>query len=281
MDEEKIGPVGNKPEKRSLWIIAMVCIAAIIGIALFLGRHSSDSEAMNEEIITPTTAAVRVVETQSPTQTPSESSEEEELTFESVAELMDFLADDDPYMGLEDAPVVIVEFSDYACPFCGKFYLDTLPLILEAYPDEVKYVHRDYPIFGDVSFKLSESVDCAMEQGKFWEMHRVYLELFSDFDPESMGHGKPREPGGHDDRFDNYTNEKILELAESAGVELDSLSACLDERRYEEEVYYDYQIGAAIGIQGVPFFIVNGQAVSGAQSFEVFQQVIEQSLATG
>lgn len=285
MDVEKTEFMNHKSIKGSKWIFLMTGAAVITGVTLFLSACSSHSgaktEMTHEATVAPTATTVRVVETQFPTQTPSESSEEENLTFESVAELMDFLADDDPFIGPEDAPVVIVEFSDYACPFCGKFYLDTLPLILEAYPDEVKYVHRDYPIFGDVSFHLSESVDCALEQDKFWEMHEVYLALFSDFDPESMGHGKPQEPGGHDDRFDAYTDEKILELAETAGLELDSFSACLEERRYEDEVYYDYEIGAQIGIQAVPFFIINRQVVNGAQSFEVFQQVIEQSLMTG
>jgi protein-disulfide isomerase len=249
----------------SLRIAALAGFAVLIAVLLLFSGQPASSEATGDPTSTPP-----------PTATP----EEEEYRFKSVAELMDFLADDDPYLGPDDAPVVIVEFSDYACPYCGKFFLDTLPLILDAYPDEVKYVHRDYPIFGDVSVKLAISVDCALEQDKFWEMHQAYLEHFSDFDPESEHHGPPQQGGsGHDDRFDYYTDEQILELAKNAGVaDLDQFSTCVSEAQYEDEVYGDYQIGAAIGIQGVPFFVINAQAVSGAQSFDVFQQVIEQSL---
>lgn len=282
--------MNNQPAKRSRWRIAI----AALGIGLFFSLSLatlllSTGTSVAEGDITPTDrfrSLATVVVTAAPP-TPTATPEAEEVVFESVAELMDFLADDDPYLGPADAPVVIVEFSDYACPFCGKFYLDTLPLILEAYPDDVKYVHRDYPIFGDVSFQLAISVDCALEQDRFWEMHESYLAVFSDFDPAAMGHGgppsgengDPPEPGGHDARFDYYTEEQILELAAEAGVELESFTTCMVEQRYAEEVYLDYQVGAQIGIQAVPFFIINGQVVNGAQPFEVFQQVIEQSLA--
>jgi len=267
-NEEKFN-VKNLSIHYVLRVIALASMMLLMGILALFSGSPAHSEAGGDL-------------TSTPTPTPTADPEDDGSSFKSVAELMDFLADDDPYLGLVDAPVVIVEFSDYACPYCGKFYLNTLPLILETYPDEVKYIHRDYPIFGDVSVKLAISVDCALEQDKFWEMHEVYLALFEDFDPESMEHGQPPEPGdngGHDARFDYYTDEQILELAQTAGVEdLDRFSTCLSEERYVEEVYGDYQIGVAIGIQGVPFFVINGKAVSGAQPFEVFQQVIEQSL---
>jgi protein-disulfide isomerase len=267
--------------KKRWWLVALGGIVILAGLLVFLGGRDADSGLAAGATAEPTPltrTATPTANVQPATATPADSSPESR-TFASIEDLMIFLADDDPYLGPEDAPVVIVEFSDYACPFCGKFYLDTLPLILEAYPDDVKYIHRDYPIFGDVSFKLADSVDCALEQGKFWEMHRAYLEVFSDFDPASIEHDKPQNPDERDERFDYYTDEQILELAESAGVEPDAFSSCLSEARYQDEVAYDYQIGREIGIQGVPFFIINGQVVNGAQSFEVFQQVIEDSLA--
>lgn len=85
-------------------------------------------------------------------------------------------ADDDAFHGPADAPVVIVEFSDFRCPYCGRFYKETLPQILDAYPDDVKFVYRDFPIFGEESARASMATECAEEQDAFWAMHDMIFD---------------------------------------------------------------------------------------------------------
>ena len=243
-----------------LCLAALVIIVAALGGLMALDTGSMVVEAQSDE---------------EPTATPP--------TITSIKELMVFLADDDPSIGETDAPVVIVEFSDYLCPYCGKFYLETLPQIMEEYPEQVLYVHRDYPIFGDSSVELALSAGCAGDQDLFWELHRVYLSYFEDMDFEALAERKRNPPeqgeGGFHDMQNYYTEERILEIAEEIGMDLGLFSECMADQRHLSEIAYDYQIGAQIGIEGIPYFIINGQTVSGAQEYELFQQVIDYALA--
>lgn len=172
---------------------------------------------------------------------------------------MDALIDDDAIKGDPDAPVTIVEWSDFECPFCTMFYTQTLGQIQTEYIDtgKVKFVYRDFPLsFHANAQKSAEAAECAGEQGKYFEMHDKLFE-------EGVGGGVSS--------FKQF----------AADIELDTteFNDCLDSGEMAGEVAKDMQDGSEAGIRGTPGFIINGQLVSGAQPFENFKQIIEAELA--
>lgn len=169
--------------------------------------------------------------------------------------------DDDPFLGPKDALVTIVEFSDFQCSYCGKFYDETLILIREAYPDQVKFVYRDFPIFGEDSARAAMAGECADEQGKFWEMHNYLFDTHKEAEPITM---------------DQTT---LVSIAGELGMDTDSFAECLSSERYMEEVLADYQTAQQYGFRGTPGFVINGVVYSmGAQPFEVFDRIIKSEL---
>ncbi|MBN1565571.1 MAG: DsbA family protein [Anaerolineae bacterium] len=170
--------------------------------------------------------------------------------------------EDDAFRGPDDAPVVITEFSDFQCGYCGRWYQTTLLQILEEYPDEVKFVYRDFPIFGEESYRASMATECAEEQGYFWEFHdRLFQRL-------TENEGTP------------LNDETFISYAAEFDMDTEAFTECMATERYADEVLADYQAAQNYGLRGTPGFVINGvvQAI-GAQSFEVFQQLIEAELA--
>jgi protein-disulfide isomerase len=168
------------------------------------------------------------------------------------------LIGDDAVKGDPNAPVTIIEWSDYECPFCERFASQTLPAITEQYIEtgKVKLVFKDFPLsFHANAQKAAEAAECAGEQDKYYDMHDL---LFS------------KGVSGGVDAFKAYAAE--LEL------DTEKFNDCLDTGKMADEVAEDMQEGVSAGITGTPGFIVNGQQIKGAQPFQVFQQVIESFL---
>lgn len=180
-------------------------------------------------------------------------------TEETTTPVMDVAVDDDPVLGEEDAPVVLVEFSDFQCPFCGKFSTETLPQLEEKYvkTGKVKLVYRDFPLeFHPEAELAAMAAECADEQGKFWEYHDV---LFAN--QELLGDA-------------NYKK-----WAEDLGMDTEQFNGCYKGLKYLNEVRADMADGQKYGVSGTPAFFVNGKLISGAQPYTVFEQEIEAALA--
>jgi len=172
-------------------------------------------------------------------------------------------SDSEPVKGDANAPVTIIEYSDFQCPFCQRFSQETLPKIQTEYIDKglVKLVFRDFPLSSIHPYaqKASEAAQCAFEQGKFWEYHDALFQDFSSWQKDGT------------DQF--KVMAKNLDLDE---VQFDD---CIDSGKYSEEVQKDFQLGAEAGVTGTPAFFVNGVKVSGAQPFSAFKQIIEGQLS--
>ena len=174
---------------------------------------------------------------------------------------MEALLDDDPVLGDEDAPVTIIEFSDYECPFCARFYQQTIPQLKSQYIDtgKVKLVYRDFPLsFHPQAIPAAIAANCAGEQGKYYQYHD---KVFSN--------------GGAGGK----TSVDYERWAQEVGVNVAKWKTCLSDPKQRQEIQKDFTDGQQAGIQGTPGFFVNGQLVSGAQPFEVFQQIIDAELA--
>ena len=171
---------------------------------------------------------------------------------------MKSLIDDDSVQGNPDATVTIVEFSDYECPFCARFYNDAYQQIKTEYIDtgKVKMVFRDFPLnFHPQAQKAAEAAECAGEQGKYYEMHDKLFE---------------QGVSGGVDSFKQY--------AKDIGLDSTKFDECLDSDQMKKEVQQDMSDGQKAGVQGTPAFFINGEMVSGAQPFSVFQEIIESKL---
>ncbi len=181
----------------------------------------------------------------------------------SGTDRLEVSADDDPVIGRADAPVTMIEFSDFQCPFCKRFFEQALPKIEEEYikPGKVKLVYRDFPLsFHEQAQLAAEAAECADEQGKFREMHdRIF-----QGQAEWSGNAEARRI------FASY--------AEAIGLDMEEFGRCLDSGRYEEEVQRDFNDGVKYGVTGTPTFFINGRKLVGAQPFTAFQQLIETEL---
>lgn len=169
------------------------------------------------------------------------------------------LADDDPFLGNPDAPVTIVEFGDFQCPFCGRFFKTTEQEIIEKYvkTGKAKFVYRDFPLTSihEEAQKSAEASECADEQGEFWEYHDL---LYQRQDQLSVAHYKA--------------------WAAELGLNTGQFNQCLDAGKYSEEVGKDFRDGQAAGVRGTPGTFVNGRLVEGALPFAQFQTIIEEEL---
>lgn len=178
---------------------------------------------------------------------------------------MKALADDDAYLGKENAPVTIVEFSDYECPFCKRFYDSTLPQLKSQYIDtgKVKFVYRDFPLsFHQNAHIEAEAAECAKDQGGNTAYFKYHDEIFKRTTSNGLG----------------IAVDQLSVIAKNVGLDVTKFNTCLNSGTFKSEVDKDIQDGVSAGVQGTPGFIINGKFVSGAQPFSVFQQVIEAEL---
>lgn len=177
--------------------------------------------------------------------------------------VFDFV-DDDPALGPEDAPITIVEFSDFECPYCKRWHEQTFKQLLNMYEGKIRFVYRDFPLHNihPRAQIAAEAAECADDQGMYWPMHDI---LFNDQAAWSKTAPNPV------DRFKIYA----LQL----GMDADELLNCIDRGTYTQEVQFDLRAGASYGITGTPAFIINGKLLSGAHPLETFQMVLDRELA--
>ncbi len=162
-----------------------------------------------------------------------------------------------PARGPADAAVTLVEFSDFQCPFCGRFF-PTLKQIERTYGDKIRIVYRQYPLTSlhPNAFKAAEASLCANDQGKFWEMH--------------------------DEMFQDQSRLAVRNLKASAarlGLDQQEFNACMDTGRHTEQVQDDLAAGGRAGVTGTPALFVNGVPIDGgAVPYEVVAKAIDLAL---
>lgn len=167
-----------------------------------------------------------------------------------------------PVLGSTKATVTIVEFSDFQCSFCRKFWSDTLPKLKNTYikQGKVRFTYRHLAILGNFSEQAAMAAECAGEQGKFWEYHD---RLFAN-------------QGGL-----AFTQSKLEQYAQTLGLKATNFKRCLTTEKFRKKVEGETAVAASLGARGTPTFFVNGRLMVGAQPLDVFQAVIEEELGKG
>jgi protein-disulfide isomerase len=179
------------------------------------------------------------------------------LGFESLLQAPRFeISGSGPSLGPDQAPVTVVEFSDYQCPFC-KNIEPVIEQVIARYPTQVRFVHRHYPLdsIHPQARGAALAAACAQDQGKFWEFHRA---LFANA------------PKLGDAELKSYAAQVDLDQA--------AFAACLDQKKHEELIAADVAAGDAAGVSGTPSFFVNGLVVAGARNVDQFAEVIDAEL---
>lgn len=162
---------------------------------------------------------------------------------------------DHPSLGPADAPITIVEFSDFQCPACGRAF-STMKRLTQQYQDKIRLVFRDFPLpMHPQAPKAAEAAACAKEQGKFWEMH---------------------------DRM--FTNQQRLAVADlkavaaELGMDAAKFASCLDSGTYAMDWQNDLTEGRKYGVSATPTFFINGRMLSGAAAYQTFVNIVEEEL---
>jgi len=160
-----------------------------------------------------------------------------------------------PTRGTPGAPIELVEFTDFECPFCVRAE-SVLKQVLDAYGDRIRLVYRAFPLpIHSNARPAAEAAACASEQDKFWPYHdRLFAEA-----------GK-------------LSDADLKKAAVDLGMNAERFNACVDEHRYKAVVEADQQAGNEAGVNGTPAFFVNGRLLSGAQPFEAFKRIIDEEL---
>jgi protein-disulfide isomerase len=162
-----------------------------------------------------------------------------------------------PFRGSEKAPVTIVEFSDFHCPFC-KRVKPTLQQVLQRYPDQVRLVYRDLPLdsLHPTARKAAEAARCANDQGKFWPYHDKLYEGPPDASPA-----------------------RLQAVAQEVGLDMAAYDQCVASGRHEQAIQASVEEAERLGATGTPAFFINGRLLSGAQPLEAFARIIDEELA--
>ncbi|MEK2471595.1 MULTISPECIES: DsbA family protein [Streptomyces] len=225
-------------------VVAVIAIAIAVGKAVENGR---DTPAAS-----PGAASTA----------PQENADQQKLYDELATRTSRRTAGDPLAVGKPDAPVVLVEYADYQCSFCGRFTRETQPALVKKFVDAgtLRIEFRNFPVFGADSERAARASWAAGRQGKFWQLHD---ELYA----------KTR-------KGDALAEDKLVEMARTAGVpDLEKFRTDLNGPDAAAALKKDQDEGYQLGVQSTPSFLVNGRPIAGAQETAVFEQAIEQAAA--
>jgi len=213
-----------------------------IGVGYLAWGRSPKAVAMVQATATPRQAAQAATQTGQP----------------QHVKRYDVPVENDFVLGPTNAPITIIEFSDYECPYCRKWQNEVMGPLMDAFPGQIRFVYRDFPLTNmhPNAAPAAEAADCAGEQDKYYEYHD---KLFSG--EYQLGA----------DTFEKYASEISLDKTK--------FDECLSNHRYQDEVQADLDYAANLGVQSTPTFFINGIAVVGAQPIEVFKEIVGKELA--
>lgn len=260
--EEKVftSPSWDDPENKKIskgpsvfvWsILIVVAFALGMGASYLLFARPADNRATAAEQKLASIEKATATESASATQTAGQ------VQIPDDVKRYDIPIAGIPSYGSETAPITLVEFSDYQCPFCKQWHQQVWPLIQAQYGDKVRFVYRNFPLSSihPDSIPAAEAAACAGDQQKYYQ--------FSDllFNGDTLG------------------NDTYMAYAQQLGLNMDTFKKCVDERSHQKQVEDDVNFASELGVRSTPTFFINGLAIVGAQPFDVFKQVIDLELA--
>ncbi|REE03242.1 thioredoxin domain-containing protein [Citricoccus nitrophenolicus] len=237
---------GNDSRKKRTWVVPAVLVAVavlLVGTVIVSALGGTGSTGAAEPSAPAEPAPTRV--------------EGLQLSEAERHDPEDLLA-----AGPVDAPVTLVVFSDYQCPFCARWSEETLPLMMEHVDaGDLRIEWRDVNVFGPASERAARASYAAARQGAFWEYHDALFE------------------GGHKRSEAQLSEEALTALAEELGLDPDQFSEDMASEQTAEQIATNEQLGLGLGAYSTPMFVLGGQPIVGAQPSPVFQEAFDQALA--
>ncbi len=234
----------------NMWMVATLILAGVI-----VGYGASNFAGFSKEPV----AEVKTVNAEDDQKQPDAAPAAPAAII--TEEQMKALPEDDPFFGKADAPVTIVEFSDFQCIFCDGFYKESLPGITKDFIDtgKVKLVYRDYPLsIHPQAVGASHAAECADDQKKFKEMHDILFE-------------KQKEWSGKENALEIFAG-----YAKTIGLDEKAYGDCMTGQKNLQEIRKDMLDGIAVGVRGTPHLFINDHRISGAMDYEkVFKPAIQ------
>jgi protein-disulfide isomerase len=184
-----------------------------------------------------------------------------------VAEIMK-IANGDIVLGQASAPVTVIEYSDYQCPYCGKFFTETQPLIVSNYVNtgKVRMVFRNFSFLGPESSSSAQAAECALDQGQT-QAAEYHDALYTAKYAEETGGGSEND-GSMDRTF-------LLKIAQQVKLDIPTFTTCIDSNKYAAQIDQEKADGIAAGVNSTPTFFINGQEVEGAVPYAQFKAGID------
>lgn len=174
-------------------------------------------------------------------------------------------------LGDPNAPVLMVEFADFQCPFCGKFFHETRPSIIDTYVKngQVLFASHDFSFLGPESHYAAEAARCAGDQGRYWDYHDyLYTYIWDTY------YGK----GENGENVGAFTKANLKKFAATLKLDTAKFNDCVDRDAYKSTVDESTELGRSFGVSGTPAFFINGKLVTGALPYDQFQKTIEEAL---
>ncbi|MFD1661566.1 DsbA family protein [Streptomyces caeni] len=241
-------PSPSRARRRRLtWIAAGGGAAAVIATLLAFGGGSGDPGSQGRPVV--------VVSSPADEATPDE--QQKELLALARRDPHDPLA-----LGRPDAPVVLIAYEDFQCPYCGKFARETKPELVRRYVDKgvLRIEWRNFPVFGAESEQAARAAWAAGQQGRFWQFHDI---AYAKERPRNQGY---------------FSSSRLRAMARSAGVaDLDRFEADMTSHAAAAAVSKDREEGYALGVSSTPAFLVNARPILGAQPLSTFSAAIEEA----
>jgi protein-disulfide isomerase len=251
-------------------ILVVVVIQLIITISLILPKESISFDERVENIESKVNAIDNFFRSNVDGYDSQGSSVPSPGTSTPPSQKVEVSDDDDPWLGNEDAKVTVIEFSDYQCPFCRKYWTESYPQLKEEYIDtgKIKYVFRDFPLnFHPGAPLAAVAGNCVREQlgnEAYFKYHDI---VFSEQNKQGQGTVQ-------------FGEDEIMSWVDQIeGIDKSKFNTCYSDPSQKAEVDADFAAGAAAGVSGTPSFFINGETLVGAQPYSVIKATIERALA--
>jgi len=168
--------------------------------------------------------------------------------------------------GPANAPIVMIEYSDFQCPFCRRFFTETWPQIEASYAraGQVRFVYKHLAILGQESLWAAEAAECAADQGQFWLYHDELFRQAGLSGGENVG---------------AFTKERLSTYAQALGLDMTRFEPCLQNDTTQARVVKDTQEARGFGFGGTPSFLINASTLIGAQPYAAFARLVDAGLA--
>lgn len=217
---------------------------AIVAAIFFSAGIIDDSQQILEQISTP-----------------------EHVVEKKTVDISVFRDNGSPILGQMDAPITMIEFGDYQCFFCNKFFHDTEHAILDEFvkSGKVKIIFKDFTIIGQDSVNAAHAAQCAGDQELFWEYHD---ELYRNWGGENNGWA---------------SSENLYQFAENISLDTEKFSECMNSAKFQNKIIASNNDAKELGLTGTPAFFIIGPSgninkIGGAQPFDVFEKIFESEL---